>query len=371
MWMPGPLFYPDRPMTRDEFTAIREAAYSRQKPARPEGELPPAPRARLDEPVTVELEGTVAEAARALLDSSGREWLLSLPGDSASRTAHLAAAGIPLWQALDQLLGLYGYDWGVAHETVVLWPAFDPPRARPETPDGDPLPRARIAAIPPPTAISEPLPVEDLLATRPLESWFFTPTVDPRLRGWRVVGRLAAGDTARLVRQVADSLCAIVQGPADRACIRMGAHMWLDAALKGAPDLARRLTEKGVTLSPDMPNPLVQAALMPLFTDQQWELMELGGLAIIWFRELPAEAAQTVVLALQTTDPAIAGVEGGSLHPGDLLTDWSRPQDMYVRATWKPGFQVDRQTNLYSAGPLQLDLDVIVPCMNGTERNQR
>jgi hypothetical protein len=271
----------------------------------------------------------------------------------------------PLWQALDRLLDLYGYDWGYVRDTVVLWPAFTPSRVRAEVPEGEPVPVVPIPADPPPMEVAQPAPAEKLLAARVAERAFYIPTVDPRLRTWKVVGKLGAGDLGRLVRQVADSLCAVVQGPPEQACLCMGAHMWLSTALKGTPELAARLKAQGVTVPTMGPKQGLQPVLIPLLSDQQWELMDLGGRALIWFRELPLEAAEMVVLCLQAGDAKLADPRSGTFDRGALLTDWTYPDEIQVIASWPHQFTSDPETHMYQKGDRQVGLELVTRSVNG------
>lgn len=240
-WMPRPSRYLDRPMTEAEYE------YCRQRKdiptwgphGHPASDVPPAPRALLGEPVSVDVSGTVVDVLNAIMGQTNRLWLAGIRGASAERVTQLTVHDVPLWQALDKLLESYGYDWGFAHGAVLCWPALTPARPRPEVPEVAPNEEAAAEGSGPLLEISIPTPVEGVLDNfRPVRSegpgglnivhTSRRVAVDVRLRDWKLVGHMAGGDPARSIQQVAAALPAVIDGPPLEGCISMGAHMWLD-----------------------------------------------------------------------------------------------------------------------------------------------
>jgi hypothetical protein len=129
---------------------------------------------------------------------------------------------------------------------------------------------------------------------------------------------------------VAAALPAIVQGPPLDGAVSMGAHMWLDRAMRGADALAAELKAQGVDLTRPMYRTIpLEDRLRALLTGQQWALIDMGGEAVIWFRELPLDVAELWVVT------AKAGEEGWArVSPSGKASavDWSRPDDFYADA---------------------------------------
>lgn len=339
LWLPVPPQFPDHPMTEAEYMAYWRQSGPKRGPHRPPAsETPPAPRCLLEERVSADLNGSVVEAMRALMGRSRREWLVSIRGDSADKTAPFAVTDAPLWQALDKLLEVYGYDWGFSHGAVVCWPALIPARERPQTPG--PIPAADdVQPAAPPIPILQPTPVEEALAPyRPTSGYVdCRPSLDSRLRDWKLVGRSAGDDCARGIAQIAAALTAVVEGDPYEGCISMGAHVWLDRALRGADARAAELTARGVDLTDPVARILpIKDAIRALLSPQQWRLIEIGGQAVVWFREVPLEVAELWVVMARAGEPQwVKGAPEGE----DWSVDWSRPEEFCATASRWPEVQ--------------------------------
>lgn len=371
LWMPRPSRYLDRPMTKAEVDACRRRTDlpKRGPHPHPATDAPPAPRCLLEDVVTADVSGTVVEVMRALMAQSGWEWLVSIREGSADKTAQFAARDMPLWQALDMLLEVYGYDWGLAHGAIVCWPALIPARERAVSPGPVPDGEAQAAADAATLDIREPTWAEEVLPrfhpTSGALDWRVT--LDARLRDWKLVGRVAAADRARGIRQVAAALNAVVQGDPTEGAVCMGAHMWLDRAMRGADARAAELKSRGVSLEGMCRIIPLKDSLRALFTAQQWSLMDLGGEAVIWFRELPLEVAELWVLTARAGEGDWA--RAAAAHPGvDYSVDWSRPEDFLVMAWQGEDLQPDPADGLYRIVGRHLVVSAVVATKDGGGR---
>lgn len=355
LWMPRPPRFLDRPMTDAEVSyCLKRTDIPKRGPhGHPVSDVPPAPRALLEEPVSVEVSGTIVEALQALMGQTNRLWLAGVRGESADKVAQLTVRDVPLWQALDRLLATYGYDWGYAHGAVVCWPALIPPRERPEVPQAIADVEASADDAAEVLEVPEPTPIDTVLdhfrpARYPSDGGVThlnrRVAVDGRLRDWKLIGRMTGGDPARGIQQVAAALPAVIDGPPEEGCISMGAHMWLDRAMRGADARAAELKTKGIEIGDsDRYNYPLQDRLRALFTAQQWALMALGGQGVIWFRELPLDVAEIWVLTARVGETRWARLPppAGESQPGDWSVDWSRPEDFYVMAYYGEELQRD------------------------------
>jgi hypothetical protein len=333
LWLPAPPKFPDHPMTEAEFAACMRQSGPRRGPHKPPAsETPPASRCLLEERVSADVNGSVVDVVKALMGHSKREWLVSVRGDSAEKTAQFTATDAPLWQALDKLLEAYGYDWGFSHGAVVCWPALIPARPRPETPRAIPAADDVVLAEPP-IEIGTPTWVGDALEPyRPTRGYIeLRPAVDARLRDWKLVGRSAGDDCARGIQQMAAALTAVVEGSPDEGCLCMGAHMWLDRALRGADARAAELKARGIDLAYRSRGAIpLKDAIRALLSPQQWRLVEIGGGALIWFREVPLDVAELWVVTAKVRESQwVKQAPEGQ----DWSVDWSRPDEFCAIAS--------------------------------------
>jgi hypothetical protein len=307
---------------------------------------------------------------------SNRLWLAGTREDSADKIASFAVQDIPLWQALDQLLETYGYDWGYAYGAVVCWPALIPARERPETPEAIPdaaaaSPDANPFDVPEPTAIGTVL--EHYRPARSPSDGGATylnrrVTVDVRLSDCKLVGRMASEGTALGIYQIAAALPAVVQGDSLEGAISMGAHMWLDRALRGADARAAELKAQGIVIADgDGYSHPLQDRLRGLFSAQQWGLMDLGGQAVIWFRELPLDVAELWVLTARVGEVRWARLTPppGEERPEDWSVDWSRPEDFHVMAFFGEDLQRNPDDQLNRVVGWHLGILASVPYKSG------
>lgn len=398
-WLPRPSRFFDRPMTETEYRyCLRRTDVPKWGPhGHPPGDLPPAPRCPLEEQVSIEVNGTVVQALKALLDPSKRLWLAGIRGDSADKVAQFTQKDVPLWKALDALLEAYGYDWGFSHGAVVCWPALIPHRARPETPEAAPADAQPPAAEP--LEIPEPTPVDTILdhfrpARYPWDEGMMHVSLrvalDDRLRDWKLVGRVTKERTDDSILRVAAALPAVVQGKPLEGCITMGAHMWLDRAMRGAEARAAALKAEGIEFRDNklhyLPPELralgaqaddtkfyalpLQQRIRALLTAQHWALMDQRGVAVIWFRELPLEVAELWVLAARASEPRWArfNAKPGEKGITDHSVDWSRPENIYAMAYYGEIVRKSGEDGLYRVMGHNVSIALSVPMKSGGGR---
>ncbi len=331
--------------------------------------------------MSVEVSGTVVEALKALMGQTNRLWLAGVRGESADKVAQLTVRDVPLWQALDRLLATYGYDWGYAHGAVVCWPALMPPRERPEVPQAIAGVEASAQDAAEALEVPEPTPIDTVLdhfrpARYPSDGGVThlnrRVAVDGRLRDWKLVGRMAGGDPARGIQQVAAALPAVIDGPPEEGCISMGAHMWLDRAMRGADARAAELQAQGVDLADPMRGWIpLRDRLCALITPQQWALIEMGGQAVIWFRELPLDVAELWVATARAREPfwdRFKPKPGQVLprnYPKDHSVDWSRPEDFFAHAYYADEVQKSLEDGLYRVVGRTFGVGAAVPMKSG------
>jgi hypothetical protein len=286
-------------------------------------------RALLEQPVTANVTGTVVDAVRSLAEAQGLDWVVGLPGPTAGPSHTFKAAALPLWRALDGLLQVYGYDWGVQCGVVVCWPALQPIRAR-ERPH--PLPdrkRPSDASVADGGAF-------DLKALTPLSDAVAQPrrdingmiySIDRELSGWRVAGRVAAPD-GREVAAIAAAVCADMEGAGTTVQLKVGACWRLSEAWQ----LLDRMPKRAASPISDLPksSKLCQEVI-GLVSAQQWALVRQFGTAEIAFRELPTETA-AVLLAAIREQTALRRASGNP----PLEVDWTLPGKMKVTVALRP-----------------------------------
>ena len=371
LWMPRPSRFPDRPMTQAELNACRRRTDLPKLGPHPHApnETPPAPRYLLEDVVSAEVNGTVVDAVKALVADWDGEWLVGIRDDSADEVAPFTAKDLPLWQALDLLLETYGYDWGLAHGAIVCRPALIPARERPVPPEAVPQEEAALTPSTSPLDITEPTGAEEVLArfhpTTGALDWRVA--LDARLRDWKLVGRISGEDAARGIRQVAAALTATIEGAPTEGAVCMGAHMWLDRAMRGAEARAAELKARGISLEGMSRTHPLQDSLRALITPQQWRLMELGGQAVIRFRELPLEVAELWVLTAQEGQRLWERLQ---VPPEvDLTLDWSRPEDFFVMALFCGDIQQSPADGLYRVVGWHLSVSAVVVGNSGVWRD--
>lgn len=375
VWLPHPSRFLDRSMTEEEYKLCRQRKDIPKwgVEGHPASDVPPASRALLNERVSVDVNGTVLEALKAVMGQSGRLWLASVCENSADKVAQFRVQDMPLWQALDRLLETYGYDWGFAEGSVVSWPALSPARVRHATPEMGPEAAATTEVVEP-IEFAEPTPIMDVMVCfYPTTGWLNgRPTVDVRLRGFRLVGRLAGDDIARGIHQIAAALPAVVQGDPMEGCIAMGAHMWLDRAMRGAEARAAELAAQGIVLEYNGRHTFpLEDRIRALLTPQQWELMDQRGQAVIWFRELPLDVAELWVLAARVSDAGWASRKSVTTS-GEAVespsVDWSRPEDFKAVVFYTDDVQQDPGDELYRVVGRHKAILTVVPVVGGGER---
>lgn len=116
----------------------------------------------MEQQATRSLTGNVAQVVRTLAEGAGRDWVVSAPSDDFGPAKEFQVEGLPLWQAIDKLLGTYGYDWGVHARVVIVWPATQPARERSEAPGFEE--ETWVDSVPrEPLVVGKPTPAADLL----------------------------------------------------------------------------------------------------------------------------------------------------------------------------------------------------------------
>ncbi|MBM3501963.1 MAG: hypothetical protein FJX74_25190 [Armatimonadetes bacterium] len=269
------------------------------------------PRAPLTDEVTADVTGTVADALRALLGEAGIDYLAGSPGPAFGKAAEFRVQGVPLWEALDALLEVYGYDWGQRQGVVVCWLALQPPRAREMPPplarDEHAFPVLRDAAA---FALDESCPLPDALV-RAAGAGLGAIIADEELRGWHVAGRLAHPSRPRLLAALSGALSAVGDGVGPVSVLHVGSFRRLDEAL------SLQAAKGNAGQGPDGDATTLRAglreAVLGRLTAQQWVLVRNGGVAELAFRELPPGVAALFVQAAEET----AGV--------DRRIDWTQP----------------------------------------------
>lgn len=138
--------------------------------------------------------------------------------------------------------------------------------------------------------------------------------------------------------------------------------------MRGADARAAELKAEGVgvTASSQYYTPLVDR-LRAMLTAQQWALMDIGGQAVIWFRELPLDVAELWVLT------ARAGEEHwGSSRPvhsetplPDMTIDWSPPEDFFAMAYYGDEVQKSLDDGLYRVVGRHPGVGACVPMKGG------
>ena len=59
----------------------------------------------MEQQATRSLTGNVAQVVRTLAEGAGRDWVVSAPSDDFGPAKEFQVEGLPLWQAIDKLLG--------------------------------------------------------------------------------------------------------------------------------------------------------------------------------------------------------------------------------------------------------------------------
>ena len=290
----------------------------------------PAPRALLDRRVDVHLTGTVADAVRQLV-GDGNDWLVSAPGPQLGPPTEFKAEGLPLWQALDRLRGVYNYDWGHVSGTVVCWPTTEPRPTR-DTPK-PPVPAWPLnAGALGPIAAGGLMPVEQFLAQFPKRGCDLDLCVDRELAGWHVIGRVSHVDRYG-VEVVAGALDAVMEGAYQSIVLRPGGRYRLDAALawlkanpQPPPDpryLSGGPVELGQEriLSGSAAQLRFRERVLACPSAQQWRYLHEWEEIDFAFRELPTDVAGLFVAAAK---------DQITKSGDDLVIDWSHPERMKV-----------------------------------------
>ena len=278
-------------------------------------------RLLLPEHVTVDVTGTVAEVVEALLAPRGRDFLVGCPDAAFGQPAHYAVQDVPLSEALDGLLEVYGYEWGARAGTILCWPATEP--RRPRKPPAERIDEPKLA---PPTrgvslALTQPTPVTAVVDSA-FASGVAGIAVDEELRRWHVVGRLTSVDSVRLWRVLSGALCATTDGAGWLVVLRTSSAWRLHEALA----ILRGPHPPGPDGAGGLPlRDALRAGIFGRLTAQQWCLVRQGGTAEIAFRELPSDLA---ALLVKRAEEVASGAEDS--NGAALGLDWTRPDRVRV-----------------------------------------
>jgi hypothetical protein len=276
------------------------------------------PRAPLTDIVTASASGTIVEATTALLGDRGADYLVGSPTPEFSPRADFQAQGVPLWQALDSLLGIYGYDWGVRQGVVLCWPALQPARTR----DTPPPPAQDEHTLPlPPDApalvFQPPVPLPAALM-RVADAGFGAIAADRELQSWHLAGRLTHPSPPRLRAALPGALAAVVDGVGPASVLRVGSSRRLHEAL--ALNGARLGPGPGAADEAGPARERLRTAVLAQLTAQQWVLIRNGGVAELAFRELPSDVA---ALFVRAAEDRLTTAKGENAEVAGI--DWSAP----------------------------------------------
>jgi hypothetical protein len=265
------------------------------------------------------------------METPRRDFLIGSETGTFGAPASFRVAGVPLWRALDQLLDVYGYDWGVRHGVVLCWPAtqFRSVRATPPGPPADAeLP---AGARPVPLALHGAVRVADALEMA-RKAGLAEVAADPELRGWLVAGRLTDASEWRLATALGGALDAASEGVGPVVVLHVGSLRRLDEA-RAVPESAKPPNAQAA----EGVRERLRTEVLARVTAQQWALMRSQTVAEIPFRELPAPIAALFV----ATAERAAGGEGRA--EGPAVIDWARPDrasvDIYVGQSTRPDAQ--------------------------------
>jgi hypothetical protein len=287
------------------------------------GRLPvEAPRILLTQTTTVNIRGTVEDAVREVARVTGMDWLVGTRRADVGPTAAYRAVGVPAWQALDQLLDVYGYDWGAYAGIIVCWPTMEPRRVRNGKPPPEPADAPLRPTVGEPLFLPDAIPLADVLQ---MSSQAMgdgrADRLDGGLHAWRVVGCIGHLTRVTFVT-ISLAVGATLEEFGSTVVWRVSARRRLDEtleAIRGKPWPA-----------PGRPGdePLTEAfraQVPPLLSSQQWMLITNGGTADIRFRELPPALAEAFVQAVREQF-----APGSFWDLKDRQVDWTRPGAMVV-----------------------------------------
>jgi hypothetical protein len=267
----------------------------------------------LEDHVSVSVTGTVVRAVRALLEPTDRDFAIGSPRKDFGTAAPFEAKDVPLWEALDAMLDVYGYDWGVRGGVIALWPAFEPRRERPVPPQPT-EPREGVApAQAPPLQFLEPILVGEALGSA-REAKIADVMCDEEVASWYVVVRLGHADKLWVSRAVAAATGTVSDGVGLYFVLRVGAFRRLDAAMRAKSEAALDPAATEATAE------AIRRGVAALLRAQQTDMVRRFGTAQLAFRELPTPLAALFVQYAQARVGAVS-TRGGT----PMGIDWTQP----------------------------------------------
>jgi len=307
----------------------------------------------LEDRASVSVTGTVVHAVRALLEPTDRDFAVGSPAKDFGPVAPFEAKDVPLWEALDVMLDVYGYDWGIRGGVIALWPAFEPRRERPVPPQST-EPREGVApAQAPPLQFLEPtLAGEALESAR--EAKIADVTCDGEVGSWFVVLRLRHADTLWVSRAVAAATGTVSDGVGLYFVLRVGSFRRLDAAMRAKSEAPLDAAATEATAQ------AIRRGVVGLLTAQQADMVRRFGTAQLAFRELPTPLAALFVRYVQARMATMRSPEGTPMN-----IDWTQPGAARVDVRSTKGTFVNekgaRSTSVY------LVVSCVVPTTGGEE----
>jgi len=311
------------------------------------------PRVLLEDGVSVSVTGTVVHAVRALLEPTDRDFAIGSPTKDFGAVALFEAKDVPLWQALDSMLDVYGYDWGIRGGVIALWPVFEPRRERPVPPQSA-EPREGVApAQAPPLQLLEPTLVGEALESA-REAKIADVMYDEEAGSWYAVVRLRHADQLWVARTFACATGATTGGVYPYAVLRVGSFRRLDAAMRATSEAALGPAATEATAE------AIRRGVVALLTAQQADTVRRFGTAQLAFRELPTPLA---ALFVQYAEAKVAAMRTPGGTPMGI--DWTQPGAARVEVRTTRGTFVNgkgaRSTSVY------LVVSCVVPNTDGGE----
>ncbi len=320
------------------------------------------PRCALNTRITVNVNGTIADALRQMAAAAGDLcWICGIPPDAKLQKATFSVNDEPLWQALDRLREAYGYDWGVTPSGIVAWPTMEPalqrkaPRPLPQPLKMAQVDSQRVVRLNKPTAI--------VAAVRkcwaPEDADKLVVSIHDQLKGWRVVGVLnrsshySPGSTASAIAAAAG---AMMLGGYPFVYLRPSPLRCLDIAVKylrAHPELKNQPTAM-------LGERLRASLLRNHFTAQHRALIRHRLVATVLFWELsPEEAAMFIELARRRAEQAHTQPDYSQPHSFrvEFIRSTSRYTVVLSGADGKP-----RRTTRYRVGMV---IQLVTPLRGG------
>lgn len=305
---------------------------------------PLPPRVLLEQPVALELEGSILQVMERLARLAERDWIVSVRSDEPLTVVKPMAKHAPLWQVLDSLRDSHSYEWGVQAGVLVAWPKLEPARER-QVPEAEPATTLPDGGEP--LVLGRPTPLAVVLESiNRMDDGNSTYYLDPELRSWRAAGRIS-----QLTQPKAAAIMAAVGAVGDGAG---GAVILKPGGLRRLSDgLLLRQAAENETEAEAADRRALRAALLEAtgarLSAQQWEYVRLGGEAQVALRELPVEA---VALMAQLAEMQV-----------NMDVDWTQPQLMYVSVS--SGIVGIEQRDGQMGNKLWLSVSVNMPSVEG------